>query len=908
MPEFVTLYSYVPVTGGPLRTVIRSTLDPTFIDYNDYGHGYTSPLQPPVGSILGIICQPGTFDRYTYKVSASSPFATYTKESNSTFCGYTPPACDISLVTFVVTDETDPGANDGTVNMFAVSSFGPITYFMSPPLPDPPVTNTTGFFTGLKPGTSYYINATDTNACNIHKDFIILPFSEDYTHFKYRLQFKSANGEIQWELQLYDTKHAYLKTEYPKDITGDADPVVYKIADPNEDKFSPIVSKQLVVNLLYTGDDFTPDELTLAPEQSWLVKLLKGGELEFQGYILPDEIQNFYADAPYPISITVTDGLPSLKGNTFGNGSGGQGFGAMQIQQYGLAQWSNLVKQCLDQLGYDYGNTQVISSLQYNSAYDHQLWAEIGTWSDILYDDSGVAMDTYSALALLLTGLKLTIFQHKGSFYLINWNDLAYINNGVVTGTYNNIFYLFSSDMSTILTSGPFIDAKPVKPTFEIIGFDTPMQPVNPMQTINYDKPYNIENDCSFNILALLYGNPSFEIGAVQDELPPGWTKSIDLNAFCNYDPVTDVLNSGAIDGNWELKVMGGGATKNNYIQLTDPMVNDQTNKLLNVSFSWKVPHASHTISGHPLGYVFSLGLTYKDATSGNHYYLQHQPNTALSVADFVTGSHTPPVQPTLANQWVLYNNAYASEGDIVSIKGIPTTDYTGWQSFNVIATLFPESQIGEINVQFYGVKLQLYDTALWPTGNPQYNPSIYEDVATTDPGYYLVDQLNITLSDASETYNLQTGEKHLTTAVTGIPNANLKQNDFSLFSYPANKRVAGNVFNGFDYLTSEVGNKWNFALKNDPIDRLTATITKAYARQYSKAMHKFEGDVLAPYISYYSVFGLRFYDEVLLMPFLIEGHLRTNVWHVVLVEISDDTAQNIYNYVPIYQRSARNQ
>jgi len=901
MPEFVTLYTFQSTEGSrPLITVMRSTLDPTYITFNsNTGSG---PSQPPVDTIVGIICQPGTFDRYTYKVQVAAPYAYYSVEHNSTFCGYVPPACDIREISFEVTDETNPGANDGTVNLFCTSSFAPITYFMSPPLPDPPQTNTTGYFTGLKPGTSYYINATDTNECNIHHDFVIRAFSDDYTHYKYRLQFPSANGEIEWELQLYDMRHAYLKTEYPKDVIGGDDPVVYKIADPQEDKFTPIVCKQLDITLLFTGNDFTVEEFATAPEQTWYVQLMKDDEVEFKGYLLPDEMQDMYADAPYMVLLKATDGLPSLKGNLWGDGSGGKGYGTYQIQQYGLTKWCLLLKQCLDQLRYDYGDVHIVSSLRYNNLFTSSLWFIISTWSDILYDSSGVPVSTYDALSLLMQPMKLTIVQDKGEFKLINWNDLTYINNGVVSSTYAQCFYRIFHDFSGIVNNDPDVP-------YGLIGFDTPMKPLNPPQTFNFDKPYNIENDCSFNILALLYENPSFEIGAVQGELPPGWVNHSGVcPAYCNYDPLTPDVGSGALDGNWELKIEGYDATMDNYIETEPGFSVDQANQLLNISFGWKpASTAGDQIDGHDVGMVFSFGIIFIDGGSGNVYCLMNNPNVNLSETDYL-GGHTGAFNPDKPI-WAPLSLVYNTEGDMAGIKGSPTTDFIGWQNFQITCPPFPETQRGQILIRFYPPVYQQYDSANWNIINPGAKQNIFEPTGIRHDKYVLIDQLNITLSDASNQYNLQTGEKHITTVVTGLPTADVKQNDLKLFTYPPNKRVAGNIFYGTDYLTAVVANTWNFALKSlDKLDRLPATITKAYARQYQRPMYKFDGEILAPYLSYYAVYGLRYYEGKLFQAFSIESHLRLNKHTVTLIEICDDESQTTYQYVPEYERNARNQ
>jgi hypothetical protein len=874
---YITIYSfYVPGSTpgtGVLKTVIRDSADGTFIDTYDTIAG-GGPSKPPNDTTVQVACY--GVDQYTYKVKSSIPYAYYTKLPNAPFCGYVPPTCDLKQVSFVITDETNIGANDGTANMFATSSYNPIVYYLINS-GGTIGSNSTGYFTGLVPDT-YSIKAVDANLCTIINTGVVKPYSTSYTHFKYRLTFanitKSPIPSIQWELRLLDMKHNYDNTIYPIDITGTDTPIIYKKSDENEDKTSGIITSQLTINLKYTGKDFTPSEFSLVPERSWKAELYKNGIMEFQGWLLPDEIQDFYADPNYDIKLIATDGLASLKGNLWGNGLGGNGYSSLQVQQFGFTQWIDLIKQCLDQLGYVYGPTILVSSLRYNGGYNTDLWLQMGSWSDILYDNSGNAVDTYTALELLLKGLKLSIIQHKGQFVLLNWNDLFYANNGVVTAEYLKAFYLFASDFSNVAATGINVE----QPLLQLIGFDAPNKPINPMQSLNYDKPYNIEVDVNFNILSLLYNNPSFEIGAVQGNLPPGVSKIGTINAFLNYDPFNpSIPNQGANNGNWELRFSGGliygsGIHFNDYLYFTNEIVIDQPNKKVNLSLFYR-PKA---ISGYTnvLNSVFSFAIIFTAQISGNKYLWT---NTGSP------GGNT--------SKWQLVSSAPGAG----QTTGQKITDYVSWNSYSEVTDILPEGGIGTLNFRMYAGDYFGYtsDHSLYPPDGT---------ILTVD-----IDDLIITLSDAVDSLNLQTGEKHIITAVTGVPQANLKQIENKLFTFPNNKRLAGNIFTQHDYASGLVQNLWNFALKSaDPKDRLTATISRSIARNYSRPMYIFEGDIQTAYLQYFSVFQLGFYETRIFMPYLIELDCRNNTSHIIIIELSDADAQNIYQYLPVYQKNSR--
>lgn len=860
----VALYSW-RIATDTLRTVYRDSDDLSLITFGTTSTIGSSEAQPPTDIPVGSACQPGTFNRYNYYPQVLSPYARFTIEPNSTYCGYIPTPCDIAIAHFIVTDETDPGLEDGTINIFATSSFAITLYHLQNITNTFFLENTTGFFENLSPDT-YKVYAQDSRGCAMADQIgVVHPFTEDYTHYKYRLQFNSINSPDVWELRLIDRNNNYLKTEYPKDVDGTASPIVSRQVNSDEDKTTAIISRNLEINLIYDGLIFTTDEFTLSKERQWKVELYRNDEIEFAGWLIADEIQDLYSDPEYVFQLTATDGLPSLKGNVFGDGSGGNGYSNSQIQQYGVDGWGKLVKQCLDQLGYDYGTPKFLSSLRFNATYDANLWANLGTWSDILYDTEGVAVDTYTALDTLLRGVKLMIMQHKGQFIFVNNNDYFYATNPITNVEYQKAFYELDAGFNVHVALG--LDV--IHPDIQFVGFDQPLIPINPTQSLNYDKAYNITSKIDFTYLALLYENPSFEIGSVEGGLPPNFQLETDGTVDYQLHDVGDL----AYLGNWIFTgtYLTDSFTPSNsaHAHFIDSVIIDQTNKLLNISFQWKAYNV--LLTGGDLSSTSSrpiIGVVYRDNTTGHLY-------------EYANGG-TP--------RWVLLVGGIAP-----SLSGFQIVqDFQQWQAFTSSTPIFPESGLGVIDIYFFG-----------PDGNlPSGDPGNVVSGQTIRVDY---DQLTLTLSDGNDQYSLQTGETHTVTAVTGIPQANSKQVDLKLFTYPNNKRVAGNVFTQNDYAIGLVQNKWNFALKSaDPQDRLAATIIKAFSRNYQRPMRIFEGDVQGSYLSFYGVFILRWYEDSIFMPYSIEMDIRMGTAHVVLIEVSDESNQAVYKYTPIYEKSAR--
>lgn len=858
---------YVFQNGPGIITQVYTQSDNyDLINYvNNTGDG--APSAPAPDSIVNSLCQPGTTTRYTFRAHAFSPYAYSEKEYDSPYCGGSPPVCDISVSSFTTTNCTTDDNNNGTVNMFAISSFGGITYLLIKEGSTDGTTNTTGFFPDLTPGR-YFVTARDSNSCQVQSIGEVLAFTNDFTHFKYRMQFYGINVADLWELRLIDNNNNYLKTDYPKDIVGTDIPIVIKQSDQDEDKATAIISMEVDINLLYDGVSFTTDEFTLSQERQWKVELYLNDAMYFQGWLLSDETQDLYADPTYEFNLKATDGLPSLKGNKFGDGSGGNGYSDSQIQQYGVTGWGALVKQCLDQLGYDYSTPIFLSSLQFNNTFSDNIWADIGTWSDVFYDNEGVAIDTYSALEMLLKGLKLSIIQFEGRFIFLNWNDLSYITNPLKKTEFDKAFYELSPDFDSTIRNGIFV----LHPAIQSIGFDQPLLPINPEQSLNYDKAYNINARLDFTFLSLLYPNPSFEIGSVEDGLPSNFKHDGAEYGVADYKlhNVGDLAYLGSWILTGRFTYISGVRFPGPYIHFENAIVIDQFNKKANISFQYKsypVPLTGgdlDTASSFP-----NTGVTFLDSNGIFWYFTNIGSTPGWNILDHV------PFGGTLGGEPLI-------------------TDFLAWNSYSVQTPIFPGTGIGLFDIYFYDPG---YTTVGGDPGLPVSGTVLRADI----------DQLILTVSDANDQYSLQIGETHAVTAVTGIPQSNTKNIDLKLFTYPNNKRISGNVFSTNFYETGEVLNVWNFRLKTaDPPDRLPATITRAFGRSYQKPMRIFEGDIETNYIVYYGVFTLRFYEGSVFMPYSIEFDPRNGTAHVIMIEITDEDQQAIYTYTPIFEKSAR--
>lgn len=835
--------------GSTYRNVFSDNADPTLITSKQLTYTPGQDLYPDYtdGDNVGTpTCQGTTLTGYTF--SSTTPFANYYQIFNSPYCGYIPTACDLSFSSISHTNETNTGTNDGTASIFFTSSHLPILY----QLLGSGQSNNTGYFTGLTPGT-YEAYISDNLGCLIQDNFItILPFDTTKTRFKYRLAFTSVKTNINWEVRFLYQKSQFDPLLYPKDLTGTDSPVKKKTVNTNEDKTDAFAPTSVDFNI-YVNEVFEVSEFSNAQERDWKIEIYANSNLDFQGWLLPDELQDFYSDPNYGITMTATDGLLSLKGSTFGDQSlfYTDAFGQKHLYElFGLKKWLYLVEICLNQLGYDCGLCTILSSLCYQNTSN---WANYSTWADLFYDANGTPKDTYSALEILLKGMKLQIFQRNGSFVLWDTNDVYWRNITDISP------YCFSTDFVTI-SSGTIPENKP-------IGANTSTKPINPIQSLNYDKSFSqMEADVSFSLLSLLYPNPSFEFNSIQGHLPDGYEMNGSIDAFVNYDP-QDPLNPniGAYSGDWELTsqlIYSGGYNFTNYIRPNPKWIIDQTNMKVNFSYYWR---AHYLGAGYENSLPITLLVFYGASGTNYSWYIP-----ASGIPAWTTGSE--PYSHTAS-------------------PNVHITDYNAWNNFSVTTDALPEAS-GQLEVRIGA-------------------PSFYFAGSFPPNGTFFrvdIDAMQITLSDASNPYNFQKGENHIVTNITTFAKSEKKTIDLSLFTFPDNKRVSGNVSLGSDYATSSITNEWSFKLSVEQApDRLPANIIRRFAKTYQRPMYKYQGDFLSDVANYYAVWILSGHENRVFIAFTIEIDLRNSTGNIVLIEIDDTQMQSSYSYLPIYEKSARN-
>lgn len=852
----------------------------------------------PQGSVITSFCTTGSTTETVIRGLDAQPYAEFTTLPNSVNCGYVPPPCDLTFkATPNITDETATGANDGTLQAFASSGFKIISYNLNSTSGGANYSSNNGMFTQLPPGT-YTLTAYDANNCSTSTAVQVHAYDVNATHLKYKFEFEDINGDYLNRVEFHNMKLNYNSTEYPKAISeGDTKPLVYKQALQSEDKTEVFAPSSITVNLL-AGDVFTVEEFALADERTWFVKWYQGEILRFQGWLLPDEVKDEYDDAPYTVSFVATDGLLSLKGADF-NGTG-------ILQQFGVTRFNTILKACLNQLGYDYGNYSIIKSLYHNG---EMIWPNVGIWWDIFYDEDGTPDDAYTALQRLLNAFKLVILQHNGHFVLVDYSVFYSRNSVSKQNDYKNLFKEYDSNDNQVATY-PAV----VQPVELAIGDEQALQPIGGSHGLNYDRSFKkVIAKIDFNLLAVLFNNPSFELGAVKGALPLGFSSE------AGGIPGSGLTNDDSYIGDFSFKLRGAGYVNGNlgetpkgFIDNDQPFIINENNKKIKFSFNWKAPDVNFYYGNKPeenkIGLVPGVSLYFRRKPDNKAFFLQPSPYKATAYPNFANAGYNQSEAPF----WQPVNTGAAGEevydeGELVSIKPDPTSDYIGWQSYSIESPPLPGT--GELYLRFCGTRGIAYNPVI-TAGQGQsgdVSDKIYFNVPNDQAYYTLIDNVQITQDDATESYNKQIGETHTVTNLSNYAKAENKTVNIDLFTSATNKRLAGNVFYLADFVNGIVDYQWHDPMQSiDLKDRLTAIIVRQIARSLQRPMYKFEGPLATSFVNMYSIFSLQFYENRMFIPYSVELDVRDAEANVVLVETDDSDFANSYTYVAKFEKNAR--
>jgi hypothetical protein len=859
----LTIDVFFTTNGDQYTTQYDTVADNIFVDYKPSGlppitgqvssvtvgeRGFTD------GTVISNLCNGTTLVIISSLTTA--PFAQIDSETpNSTICGFSP-SCDLAFTSVTPTRCTTPFNSDGTIVAVATTSKTGLLYSI-----DNINFQSSGTFTGLIPA-SYTVYAKDDGGCNINQITTVFPYQVAISGEKYRMEFTTEKTELPIVVKLFDTQNQFLS---PVQLTiAGSNPLEKKYQDDNEYKFSPIIGCTVTAIVVADGT-FDPNEFIFSDERRWRIEVYEDGSLDFQGWLLPDEMTDQYQDFPYTFTMVFTDGIASLKGIDF--------YDLNNSKIYGLYPVIKVWEFCFNNLGYNIGNTHLISSLNISLAADIvDQWNKTLVWGDAFYDTNGIPDDCYTVLEKTMNGFGLRLFQHNGSFLMVSTADL----------TYNTASYSIHFDQSFATA---VLDS--LTPSVQGIGLGLGNEPVNPPQNLRFDKAISILNgNVAFNAISLLNKDPSFEYGNIEGQLPVGWKNGGygGPQAGMHKDPTK------SYDGDWVFEIGNTGinpADTNAFGMIFVDQNNggyliDQVNKKVSVSFMFRPIIAGGGGASFMMIPVFAL--MFYDANNTQYWF-----NTGDNNADMLGKWDSNPEKP-------FPNSIKYGVGSILTTPYVSA--FFNEYNLNIYSTVSFETNglpgTGRLFLRICGAVQK------------QSNGVIVNNSGISSEQVY-IDNLQITLSDAVDDSVLQISETHRFTNLQTFAKSQTKDIDADLYTYTQNKYLSGNVLYGTNYADAQnVLNMWSYSLGNISGDRLPKIIFESIARNYQRPMVIWEGDIHSDTINYFDIYSISAYNNKKFMLLSLTKQYKESINTVVAVEIDNSDFNKTYKYISKYKNNAR--
>jgi len=293
------------------------------------------------------------------------------------------------------------------------------------------ITNTTGEFIGtinfpIYPG-KYDVYAYDRYNCIAVCKVIV---SLDPTSFQtlYRQEFKDIQSLVTSRVDINQSQYLGIIHE---EISDGGSPIeLNKVSGDNNDKFSVLRQVNLIISLISTNN-FRFIGLYSQNDRKYMANYYKpiGTEL-FRGFVIPSIYKEPFISTPYPVSISITDALPTLSDYDFVDNSGNTIIGNLTLIQ--------IIMICLNKLNLGIGVKSSINkycsgmSTGLNDDPLDQTYLDVSTF----YDDDLTPLKCDEVLVAVLKPFGAEIIQANGWWNIVECESK--------TDTYN--FRTFDKD------------------------------------------------------------------------------------------------------------------------------------------------------------------------------------------------------------------------------------------------------------------------------------------------------------------------------------------------------------------------------------------------------------------------------------------------------------------------------
>lgn len=341
--------------------------------------------------------------------SSLHPYGSLSYNAGHAECAIVP-VCDLDIASVpVITDATGPTNADGAVTVSATSSNGTIKYAINNPgFNYASEGQTSPTFSGLLPG-DYTITAKDAAACT-DQISVSIPITETYG-VRYRIDFVDSLSESSRTNRIDILKRAY--TGEISEYDYGPSPIKVRWNGNSNEPDQAIIPCQAILSVMRTVVG-QYDELFTDDDRLFKVQHYVSSNLYYSGYIAPEFSSEPFIKEPYPLELTVVDGLAELKDADFTDESGNTYKGEMST----IAVIAECLKKTDLKFNINCGVNVFEQDMDTTAADDPfaQAFIDVRIFEDL---------KCYDVLTRILEPLRAQIQQADGAWWIARISDSA---------------------------------------------------------------------------------------------------------------------------------------------------------------------------------------------------------------------------------------------------------------------------------------------------------------------------------------------------------------------------------------------------------------------------------------------------------------------------------------------------
>lgn len=262
----------------------------------------------------------------------------------------------------------------------------------------------------------------------------------------YRVEFDDVDN-VKWRIDICQKDLSDLTTPYMLETA--AEPLRIEKSNNDESIFTPILKTNYIITYMVTDDPAcpTPETFIYIENDTFLVNSYKDGQLEWKGFISPDNNTYPWVITPFTFQITATDFSFSESDPIDLNDP--------TLFLYGHITLGDFFKRTLfHSIGYDDPVLKILYSLKPDTIGAGKITDSLYLHTDAFYSFTDGPRFSFDCLTQWLRSTRARMFFSAGSYWLQYFEDIGSPDQQIITITPGDTSGVISTNVDTVVSLG----------------------------------------------------------------------------------------------------------------------------------------------------------------------------------------------------------------------------------------------------------------------------------------------------------------------------------------------------------------------------------------------------------------------------------------------------------------------